>query len=206
VKEIRCIVMVPQVGNTRDVQLPPKLPVHESLRGHKALEPLGVIHTISGSDTPYMSSMDVTVHSRLLEQHQHAWAMDKSITMTVSFTPGSVSLSAWTLTAAGFAWGKENKDIQSDQPQGFSTTFGERCQLLLSDKIKGYFLVPEGNSGVWNYGFMGSSFSAIEKQNAGTRVTVDIPLTFYADAHRPLHFQNFAELEDIWVDRNDNFA
>jgi len=74
--------------------------------------------------------------------------------------------------------------------------------LLLSDKIRGYFLVPEQNT--WNYSFMGASFSGVEKKPVG--VKLDVPLGFYADVHRPLHFQNFAELEDIWVDRQDNFA
>lgn len=60
----------------------------------------------------------------------------------MSFTPGSVSLSAWGLTPAGYKWGAENKDTTSDQPQGFSTNMGEKGQLLLSDKIRGYFLVP----------------------------------------------------------------
>lgn len=76
----------------------------------------------------------------------------------MSFTPGSVSLSAWGLTPAGYKWGAENKDITSDQPQGFSTNMGEKCQLLLSDKIRSYFLVPEDN--VRNYSFMGSSFGS----------------------------------------------
>ncbi|KAK4930619.1 Vitamin B6 transporter [Elasticomyces elasticus] len=104
--------------------------------------------------------------------------------------------------AYGADWGAENKDTTSDQPQGFSTNMGEKCQLLLSDKIRGYFLVPEDN--VWNYSFMGSSFGSVEKRPI--YVKIDTPLKFYDDQHRPLHFQNFAELEDIWVDRADNFA
>ena len=48
VKEIRTIVMVPQVGSTRDVQLPHTLPEHEYLQ---KLEPLGIIHTVSGRAT-----------------------------------------------------------------------------------------------------------------------------------------------------------
>ena len=74
--------------------------------------------------------------------------------------------------------------------------------MLLSDKIRGYFLVPEQNT--WNYSFMGASFSSVEKKPVP--VKMDVPIGFYADVHRPLHFQNFAELEDIWVDRQDNFA
>lgn len=39
VKEVRCIVIVPQVGNHQSVTLPRRLPEHELLEG---LEPLGV--------------------------------------------------------------------------------------------------------------------------------------------------------------------
>ncbi|GLB05294.1 pre-mRNA-splicing factor 8 [Aspergillus tubingensis] len=197
VKEIRTIVMIPQVGNTREVQLPQQLPQHDYLNN---LEPLGVIHTISGNEPPYMSAMDVTQHARLMNAHS-SWDK-KTVTMTVSFTPGSVSLAAWGLTPQGYKWGAENRDTTSDQPQGFSTSMGEKCQLLLSDKIRGYFLVPEDN--VWNYSFMGSSFGGVEKRPV--YVKIDTPLRFYDEQHRPLHFQNFAELEDIWVDRSDNFA
>jgi pre-mRNA-processing factor 8 len=197
VKEIKCVVMIPQVGNTRDVQLPHQLPQHEYLN---QMEPLGIIHTVSGSEPPYMTAMDVTQHARLMAAHP-SWDK-KTITMTVSFTPGSVSLAAWALTPQGYKWGADNKDMSSEQPQGFSTAFGEKCQLLLSDKIMGYFLVPE--QGVWNYSFMGSAFGAIEKK--AVRVKMDVPLGFYNEQHRPLHFQNFAELEDIWVDRSDPFA
>ncbi|KAJ5294418.1 hypothetical protein PENANT_c006G00030 [Penicillium antarcticum] len=197
VKEVRTIVMIPQVGNTRDVQLPHQLPQHDYLQN---LEPLGVIHTVSGNEPPYMSAADVTHHARLMNTHP-SWDK-KTVTMTVSFTPGSVSLAAWGLTPQGYKWGAENKDTSSDQPQGFSTNMGEKCQLLLSDKIRGYFLVPEDN--IWNYSFMGSSFGSVEKRPV--YVKIDTPLKFYDDQHRPLHFQNFAELEDIWVDRSDNFA
>ncbi|KAK0508949.1 hypothetical protein JMJ35_008320 [Cladonia borealis] len=198
VKEIRTIVMIPQVGNTRDVQLPHQLPQHPNLA---SLEPLGIIHTVAGNEPPYMTASDVTHHARLMASH-HSWDK-KTITMTVSFTPGSVSLAAWALTPAGYKWGAENKDLSSDMPAGFSTSgFGEKTQLLLSDKIRGYFLVPEG--GVWNYSFMGAAFGGVEKKRVD--VKMDVPVGFYADVHRPLHFQNFAELEDIWVDRQDNFA
>ncbi|PBP18441.1 PROCN-domain-containing protein [Diplocarpon rosae] len=197
VKEIRCIVMVPQIGSTRDIQLPQQLPQHEYL---EQLEPLGIIHTVSGNEPPYMTAMDVTQHARLMNAHK-SWDK-KTVSMTVSFTPGSVSLSSWALTPQGYKWGAENKDMGSDQPQGFSTSMGEKCQLLLSDKIRGYFLVPENNS--WNYSFMGSAFGGIEKKPV--HVKIDTPLPFYSGQHRPLHFQNFAEMEDLWADHDDNFA
>ena len=200
VKEIRCIVLVPQIGGLRGVQLPQQLPQHEYLN---TLEPLGVIHTVSGNELPYMSAADVTEMARLQEQHD-SWSAnrDSTISVSVSFTPGSVSLAAWGLSPHGLAWGVQNKDTQSDQPQGFTTSMGEKRKLLLSPKYKGFFLVPE--NGRWNYSFMGSDFAGLVKKNV--HVKLDTPLPFYSDQHRPLHFQNFAELEDIWVDRNDNFA
>ncbi|KAK2604462.1 hypothetical protein N8I77_007391 [Diaporthe amygdali] len=198
VKEIKCIVLVPQIGGLRNVQLPQQLPQHELL---KDLEPLGLIHTMSGNELPYMSAADVTEHAKLLDAHSE-WHENKTLTVSVSFTPGSVSLSAWALSPQGYKWGVDNKDLQSDQPQGFTTTMGEKRKLLLSPRYRGFFLVPETSQ--WNYSFMGSAFSGLEKKPV--RVKLDTPLPFYSDAHRPVHFQSFAELEDIGVDRSDNFA
>jgi pre-mRNA-processing factor 8 len=196
VKEVCTIVMIPQVGNTRDVQLPKQLPQHEYLDN---LEPLGIIHTVSGNEPPYMQASDVTQHARLMNAHA-SWDK-KTVSMTVSFTPGSVSLAAWALTPNGYKWGAENKDIMSDNPAGFSTSFGEKCQLLLSDKIRGYFLVPD--NGLWNYSFMGSMFGVVEKKPVHVRL--DTPVRFYDSLHRPVHFHTFAELEDVWVDRENQF-
>ncbi|KAH8668504.1 pre-mRNA processing splicing factor 8 [Xylariales sp. PMI_506] len=198
VKEIRCIVMVPQVGGLRNVSLPEQLPSHEYLN---SMEPLGIIHTIAGNELPYMPAADVTEHARLLDQHP-SMSKDTSVTVDVFFTPGSVSLSAWGLTPHGYGWGAENKDIGSDQPQGFATNMGIKRKLLLSPRFRGYFLVPE--DGKWNYSFIGAGFDALVKKRVD--VKLDTPLSFYADVHRPLHFQNFAELEDVGVDRDDQFA
>jgi pre-mRNA-processing factor 8 len=196
IKEIHGLVVVPQVGGTREVQLPQQLPHHEMLEG---LEPLGLIHTVSGNEPQFMAAQDVTQHSRLMNAHP-SWDI-KAVTMTVSFTPGSVSLAAWALTPEGYKWGAQNKDMLSEQPVGFSSTFGEKCQLLLSDRIGGFFLVPEND--MWNYSFLGSSFSGIEKKPL--QLKLDDPVKFYDEMHRPLHYSNFAELEDIWVDKTDEF-
>ncbi|KAM0428266.1 hypothetical protein ACHAPT_007167 [Fusarium lateritium] len=198
VKEVKCIVMIPQIGGLRNVQLPQQLPQSEFLEG---MEPLGVIHTVSGNELPYMSATDVTEHSKLLDMHNE-WDKTNTVTVSVAFTPGSVSLSAWGLTPAGYKWGAENKDLQSDQPQGFTTTMGEKRKLLLSPRFRGFFLVPD--DGRWNYSFMGSAFAGMEKKSV--HVKLDTPIPFYSDQHRPVHFHSFAELEDIWVDRSDNFA
>ncbi|CAH0044037.1 unnamed protein product [Clonostachys solani] len=198
VKEIKCIVMIPQVGGLRNVKLPNHLPQSDFLEG---MEPLGIIHTIAGNELPYMSASEVTEHSKLLDAHQE-WDKTNTVTVSAAFTSASVTLSAWGLTPQGYKWGAENKDIQSDQPQGFTTTMGEKRKLLLSPRFKGFFLVPEDDR--WNYLLMGNAFSGMSMKPVP--VKLDNPLPFYNDHHRPIHFQSFAELEDIWVDRSDNFA
>ncbi|KAK6950509.1 Pre-mRNA-processing-splicing factor 8 [Daldinia eschscholtzii] len=198
VKEIRCIVMVPQIGNLRYTQTPQQLPQHEYLSD---MEPLGVIHTMAGNELPYMSAVDVTMHAQNLDRHQK-WDKEKTVTIDVSFTPGSVSLSAWALTPAGYRWGVENKDLGSDSPAGFTTSMGVKRKLLLSPRYRGFFLVPE--DGKWNYNFMGSNFIGLEKKPV--HVKLDTPLPFYSDQHRPEHFHDFTEMEDPGVDRSDNFA
>lgn len=190
VKEVRTIVMIPQVGNTRDIQLPQQLPEHEYLND---LEPLGIIHTVSGNEPSYMTAMDVTQHARLMNTHP-SWDK-KTVTMSVSFTPGSVSLSAWALTPQGYKWGAENKDTTSDQPQGFSTSMGEKCQLLLSDKIRGYFLVPENN--IWNYSFMGSSFSNVDKRPVYVKIDTPLVSSFYR-FRRYIHSCSDKSLTDLF--------
>ncbi|CAG9941977.1 unnamed protein product [Clonostachys rosea f. rosea IK726] len=198
VKEIKCIVMIPQVGGLRNVKLPNQLPQSDFLEG---MEPLGIIHTIAVNELPYMSASEVTEHSKLLDAHQE-WDKTNTVTVSAAFTSASVTLSAWGLTPQGYKWGAENKDIQSDQPQGFTTTMGEKRKLLLSPRFKGFFLVPEDDR--WNYLLMGNAFSGMSMKPVP--VKLDNPLPFYNDHHRPIHFQSFAELEDIWVDRSDNFA
>lgn len=199
VKEIQTIVMVPQVGNTRDVQLPHQLPQHEYLEG---LEPLGLIHTLSGNEPTYMTAMDVTQHAKLMNEHP-SWDK-KTVTMTVSFTPGSVSLAAWALTPQGYKWGAENKDTTSDQPQGFSTSMGDKCQLLLSDRIRGYFLVPEGN--IWNYGFLGSTFSSVEKRPVYVKIDTPLVRITTSLASFSLSIQSIKLTYDLFFNRNTTMS
>jgi hypothetical protein len=55
--------------------------------------------------------------------------------LTVAFTPGSLSLSAYVLTPKGFEWGR-NADPNS--PAGYNpASMVDRAQLLLSERILG---------------------------------------------------------------------
>ena len=86
-----------------------------------------------------LSPQDVTTQAKLMASNP-VWGPN-SICLVCSFTPGSVSLSAYTLTVNGFEWGRKNNDM-GGQPSGFNPSFSERTQLLLSDRILGMTMVP----------------------------------------------------------------
>ena len=73
----------------------------------KDLEPLGWIKT-QALELNHLSPTDVTTHGKLMADHPE-WG-PSSVCLTVAFTPGSVSLSAHSLSVAGFEWGRKNAD------------------------------------------------------------------------------------------------
>jgi len=200
VKQIRCIVMPPQWGNHAGVNLPASLPEHDYL---KDLEPLGWIHT-QPNEVPQLPPADVCAHARLLESNK-SWDGEKCVVLTVAFTPGSCSLTAYKLTPAGYEWGRANKDSAAN-PHGYAPTHYERVQLILVDRFSGFFMTPEAGS--WNYNFFGVKFSSSMK----VAYRLANPRAFYDDVHRPTHFLEFANAEaapeatEQAADREDQFA
>lgn len=184
VKEIRCIVLAPQWGTHQQVHLPTMAPEHEYL---KELEPLGWLHT-QPSEAPQLNPQDVTQQARMLDNNRN-WDPEKAIIITCSFTPGSCSLAAYRLTTSGFEWGRQNKDMSGTTPQGYLPTFYEKCQMLLSDRFLGFFMVPD--TGVWNYNFMGVRHSPGMKYG----LALAPPREFYHESHRPTHFLEFSHME-----------
>lgn len=197
VKEIKFIALVPQLGNSHSIQLPKRVP--EKSGPLKDMELLGWIHTQS-DDLNALSPIDIATEASLMNNNE-SWT-DLAATFVVSFTPGSISLAAYTLTKEGYEWGLTNKDLVSDQPHGYSTDFSRKSQLLLSDRVVGSFMVPDDN--VWNFSFLGPIFDS----SSSFDLKVDIPLPFYHELHRPLHFSNFNEIEGnaTDVDKEDVFS
>jgi len=184
VKEIRCIVMVPQLGSYTYVKLPNQLPDHEFL---KDMEPLGWIHT-QPSELPQLHPQDVITHAKLLADNT-SWDGEKTIAITSSFTPGSCSLSAYKLTPEGYKWGRTNRDREQAQHQGYLPSFYEKVPLILSDRFLGFFMVPD--QGSWNFNFNGVKLTP----NLKYGVTLGVPKEFYHEEHRQAHFLNFSEME-----------
>jgi pre-mRNA-processing factor 8 len=111
VKEIKAVAWAPQRGNNNTVELPSRLPKDDYLL--KDLEPLGWIKT-QGLELPHLSPTDVTTQAKIMGDHPE-WG-PSSICLSCSFTPGSVSLSAHSLTVAGFEWGRKNMDNSVNPP------------------------------------------------------------------------------------------
>jgi pre-mRNA-processing factor 8 len=111
------------------------------------------------------------------------------VTVLVAFTPGSVTLNSGVLTEEGYNWGATNFDLSSQTPQGYSPTFTQRSQIVLSNRIVGSFMVPD--DGIWNYTFLGPIWNP--KDSYGLKI--DIPYPFYHDLHRPIHFATYNEIE-----------
>jgi len=174
VKEIRCIVMVPQWGTHQVVHLPQRLPSHDYL---KEMEPLGWIHT-QPNKLSQPSPQDATMHAKIIADNP-SWDRVKIIIITCSFTPGSCLLTAYKLTPSGFEWGRNNEDT-GNNPHGYLPSHYECVEILLSDpkKFLGYYMVP--SQGSWNYYFM--SIKHFPTMNYELQLAN--PKDFYHEIHR----------------------
>ncbi|KAJ1028734.1 hypothetical protein NDA16_001899 [Ustilago loliicola] len=196
IKEIKVIVWVPQRGSNHRVELPDDLPQHDFIL--KDLEPLGWIKT-SSIDLPHLPPQDVAQHARTMAKHT-SWGAS-IICITCAFTPGSVSLSAYSLTVAGFEWGRKATDTEIAAGGGPSFNAGtmmDRVQLLLSDRILGTTLTP--SEGAWNYGL---SLSAQWTSSIKYRVVLDRPAGFWDEIHRPQNFLTFTNAAEETADAGD---
>ena len=81
------------------------------------MEPLGWIHT-QPNELPQLSPQDITSHAKIMSDHT-SWDGEKTIAITCSFTPGSVSLTAYKLTPSGYEWGRSNSD-RGNNPKGLN--------------------------------------------------------------------------------------
>jgi pre-mRNA-processing factor 8 len=192
VKEIRALVFPPQTGTHAGVSLPRVAPpACDALAG---LEPLGWVHT-QPAETPHLPPADAIAHARLAAALP-GWAGGAPIVLTVAFTPGSASLAAYKLTPAGAEWAAGVlKDpaataaaLSGAAAPGYTTAHAAKAPVLLSDRFLGSVLAPAPD-GVWNYNFQGVRFQDTAPYEL---MLVPAPLAFFAEAHRPLMFLNFA--------------
>jgi pre-mRNA-processing factor 8 len=138
----------------------------------------------------------VVTHAKIMGEHK-SWLPDSAITMTCSFTPGSCSLTAYRLSAAGFDWGRaQTKDV-IQSAVGYAPSHYVKVPILLSDRMVGSWMVPD--TVPWNLNFMGMKHSANMKYG----VKLENPKEFYHEQHRPGHFLKFTNMEEGAEEGND---
>lgn len=187
--EIKTIVLVPQLGKATSVRFPSQLP---HVKCGEKLSLIGWFHTQSQLQG-HLTVADVMTQIPFMESFNARF-----ITLSMSFTPGSVTLDAFQLTEAGYTWGKECTEPMMETPGGgFSENFANKSLLILSDRIVGSFQVPMDN--IWNYYFMNSVWNSAMQYD----VKQDIPKPFYSETHRPIHFVTFNEMESANVEAGD---
>lgn len=135
---------------------------------------------------------DVVMHSSIVSDNPTKWKGKQEIVITTSFTQGSCSLTAYKVTESGLAWGKKSKNIAGGvaNASDYTSDCFEKVQMLLSDRFKGFFMVPQGGLG-WNYNFQGVKHTV----NMDYSLKMDVPQPFYAECHRPQHFLTFLQME-----------
>ena len=181
--------MVPQTGTHQTVNLPKNLPEHPYL---KDLEPLGWMHT-QPSDTGQLSPLDIMQTADFIFRGN--WDPEIACVLTISFTPGSCTLTTYKLTSEGLDWGRVSTDTS-----GYSSSFYTRGRMMIADTFYGNFLVP--HSGVWNCNFMGSSHSPFVDYS----LTISAPKEFFHEIHRPSHFLQFAQGHEEETENSDLFS
>lgn len=185
VKEVRCIVIVPQVGDTHHVEFPVESIESRYLDG---LEPLGWIHTLpSGLENEVNGSSELLTHGQLLKQF--GWRASSSV-LNVAYTPGSVTITSYVSTKRGLEWAEKNAESlhSSVGVVDYSEQYKQKTPLVLTDQFKGFFLVPKMD--LWNYSFMANAWM----EEMPLAFKLDTPLPFYHELHRPIHFDTFNEV------------
>ncbi|KAK1441956.1 pre-mRNA splicing factor prp8 [Babesia gibsoni] len=172
VREVACMVFVPQVGNQYTADLPKQAPQHEALDG---LEPLGWLMT-RPTEGP-LNSEAIETHKRI--HSEFSWDVG-AVLCTCTFVRGTCAFLAYTLSPEALI----SKDTSN------TSAMLNPVQVLVSDRYKGFFLVP--GDGAWNYNFMGAKHSL----HMQYQLQVEVPRPFYDPIHRPLHFIQFAQTNE----------
>ncbi|KJP88372.1 pre-mRNA-processing-splicing factor 8 [Plasmodium fragile] len=227
VKEIKCILIPPQIGNYQSVTLSNYLPSSKYLDN---MELLGWIHTQTtncSNTSNHLTTYDMVAHLSFLQEckarkkkktdgdysdeevtnednanddsgeFSKVWDKNKTIILTCSFTPGSCTINAYKLTDDGYAFAKSKQNSADLYAYPNANNLYEQVQILLSNVFVGFFLIPDDN--IWNYNLMGIKFNNNQKYSA----LLDIPQPFYSDIHRPNHFLQFSLLDQNDGDEAD---
>lgn len=180
VYEVRMIAFVPQLGGSTSVSLPQRKPEIDD----EELELVGML---------ILQPIETELTASSLATYSRYFGANDLLTIA-SFTPGSVTLHPYNPTAEAVAWGKQFPEPAAADLSTFQQSMAESGQIVLTDRFQGGFYVPQDK--MWNFAFLGAAWS--EKMRY--HLQVGVPLSFYDQLHRPVHFTTFSSLEDVDVE------
>lgn len=167
VKEIRYIVLVPQRGDSNKIDVPFDLPESEVL---KDMIPLGWIHT-QPKEYSQLLQQDLFMHTRIMKRHKE-WTSSDTAIITCSFTPGSINLAGFKITAKGFEWADKNDTPEVTTEMNFAQPdHYMKVNIINTNNFLGGFLVPTDE--MWNYGLQGHMFRPDMKYDVSLNVPKD---------------------------------
>ena len=190
VKEIKCIVLVPQTSTYNTFIVSKYFPENVYLDD---FEPLGIIHTNANNEVNDISNYDIKFIGKLINNNKNC-DIENFIDLIINFTQGSCTLNGYKLTPNGFDY-----SIRNEEKEIFNENFYEKIQILLTEKFMGFFMIPDNE--IWNYNFI----SVEPVVNMKYNLILDNPKEFYNEIHRPIHFINFnKELKEEEEDFQEN--
>ena len=190
VKEVRCIVMVPQTGSLSSVSFHKSLPRVPELRDEE-LEFFGIIRTQQGDGPP--TTEDLLHSAELMERNK--LRRRNFVLMTLAYPSGMCSLTAYGVRKSGVEFAKEQQRQENEENEPSAeeiTGMFEKKSVMLTAKFMGFFMVPSDH--VWNYNFIGIKLDASSAPK--TTYMIANPKKFYDQKHRAAHFILFNKNKD----------
>eukprot|EP00834_Sanchytrium_tribonematis_P005171 NODE_296_length_10502_cov_0.638374.p1 type:complete len:2225 gc:universal NODE_296_length_10502_cov_0.638374:3591-10265(+) len=170
--QVECCVILPQYGSANSVEFTNTPLNHPKLND---LNMLGMIHTKLIEDNQ-LNPNDLQLQIQIMKH----FPSNELANVTCAFVPGSCQLSCYIPSSF------DESNYLSNVKKGMIE--------LVNDG--GYFMVP--NDGIWNYGFQGTMLRKEMKYH----LKIDRPLEYYDPLHRPIHFQQFTDM-NLDVDVED---
>jgi pre-mRNA-processing factor 8 len=190
--------------------------------------PIGLFYTIGQDDGKYLSPELFIYHNEwydfiknntktttsdknsqfesIHDQYIQHLPIESTITMTLSYTPGSCTLNSFRITNTGRQWYHKSPNAVVDvngailSTVGYNNTYFKSQEVKITENDNGYFLSTFDK--VWNYHFMSLKF----KKAIPFLLHVSPPIDFYHSLHRKSHFLNFVKLGQQLltnIDQND---
>ncbi|SBS81878.1 pre-mRNA splicing factor [Plasmodium malariae] len=229
VKEIKCILVPPQIGNYQSVTLSNYLPSSKYLEN---LEILGWIHTQTtncSNTSNHLTTYDMVAHLSFLQEckmkknkknnkeantsDEHDAADDDTNDDNVEFSKFWEKNKTIILTCS-FTPGSCTINAYKLTEEGYSYAKSKKNSpdLYTYPNMNNLYEQVQillsnvfvgffliPDDNIWNYNLMGIKFNNNQKYSAH----LDIPQSFYADIHRPNHFLQFSLLDQHDGDEAD---